>query len=94
MVVVGLRLFCFVNFDAIAGRIFRNDSALRWMRDLALAIEGDDVFVGSGDFSAGDLVAAGVIRGDSDLCKDNGVTDFTTGGETGLAAGFASFVIL
>lgn len=93
MVVVGLRLFCFVSFDAIAGRILRNDSALRWMRDLALAIDDDVVLVGSGDFKGGDLVAAGVIRGDSDLFKGD-VTDFMTGGETGLADGFASFVIL
>lgn len=94
VVVVGLRLVCLVSFDAIAGRILRNDSALRWMSDLARAIDGVVVFVGSGDFSVVGLATADVVRGERDLFAGDVVTDLTTGGETGLAAGFVSFVIL
>lgn len=65
------------------------------MSDLARAIDGDDVFDGSGDLATAALIMAdGVARGESDLLADDGVMGLTTGGETGLTAGLVSFVIL
>lgn len=87
-------LFVFDSFEVNDGRIFLNDSALRWINDFGFcSTDAGVVLIDSLAFTVGVFFgeAIFVVGG---VLTAGGVIDLMTGGATGFTDGRASRVIL